>query len=78
MLGAGVQSDSTIPNPTSDQSNAPMFQNLFGTMDSHGGGFYAVDKDMPVQDSWIPDSDLLLGINVMDIFSGFVPPPEFQ
>lgn len=37
-----------------------------------------MDRNIPSQDSWIADNDLLLGINVMDIFSGFVPIPEPQ
>lgn len=50
----------------------------FGAMDSHSSGFYPMDRNIPSQDSWIADNDLLLGINVMDIFSGFVPIPEPQ
>ncbi|KPM43985.1 hypothetical protein AK830_g2504 [Neonectria ditissima] len=78
MLGAGVQTDSTVPHLSSDQNSAPMFQNLLGTMDGHSGSFYAMDKDMLSQDSWIPENDLLLGINVMDIFNGYIPLPEPQ
>jgi hypothetical protein len=38
--------------------------------------FYGMDKNAQGQDPWIADNDLLLGINVMDIFSGFIPLPE--
>ncbi|KAH7165896.1 hypothetical protein EDB81DRAFT_780638 [Dactylonectria macrodidyma] len=73
--GNQMQGDNSIPMSAVDQTTAPVFQN-FGAMDSHGNGFYSMDRNVPSQDSWIAEDDLLLGINVMDIFSGFAPIPE--
>ncbi|KAH7008414.1 hypothetical protein EDB80DRAFT_716495 [Ilyonectria destructans] len=77
ILGVQMQGDSTVPISAGEQNTSPMFQN-FGAMDSHSSGFYSMDRNIPSQDSWIAENDLLLGINVMDIFSGFVPIPEPQ
>ncbi|KAH6893264.1 hypothetical protein B0T10DRAFT_537020 [Thelonectria olida] len=70
-----MPSNNAIPMTAGDPAGASIFATLPATIDT-SSDFYGMDKNAQGQDPWIADNDLLLGINVMDIFSGFIPLPE--